>query len=207
MQRTTRLLWADQNLHPGDRQRLFATVSEAAPIRTVLYPGSFVDVAASFVFDDVTYVDNDARAAQFFADADGVNEIIGSHRSTPGAQWRFLVSDYRIDLGLPEESFDLLVSLYAGFVSEHCTQHLRIGGLLAVNPSHGDVAMASIDGRYELAAAVGRTHSGYRLITSDLDSFLVPQRDVEVTTDMLHVRGRAVGYSKTSFAYLFRRIA
>jgi hypothetical protein len=40
----------------------------------VLYPGSFVDVAASFVFPAVTYVDSDGRAAKFFDDVEGVDE-------------------------------------------------------------------------------------------------------------------------------------
>ena len=33
-----------------------------------LYPGSYVDLAPSFVWPSVTYVDTDRRAAQFFAD-------------------------------------------------------------------------------------------------------------------------------------------
>ncbi len=37
-----------------------------------------------------------------------------------------------------------------GFVFEHCTRYLRPVGWLLVNPSHGDVAMASINPEYSL---------------------------------------------------------
>lgn len=51
-------------------------MSQAVDAATVLYPGSYVDIAASFVFPSVTYVDIDARAARFFSDSNGVDEII-----------------------------------------------------------------------------------------------------------------------------------
>ena len=50
----SRRLWREQDKHEGDRQRLFTAVSEAFPANRVLYVGSFVDIAPSFVFDDVT---------------------------------------------------------------------------------------------------------------------------------------------------------
>ena len=53
----------------------------------VLYPGSYVDVAASFVFSNVTYVDMDRRANRFFGDADGVREIIDAEGGSPAAQF------------------------------------------------------------------------------------------------------------------------
>jgi hypothetical protein len=134
MEERTRKLWDKQNRHPGDRDRLFAAVAEAVPeVSTALYPGSYVDVAPSFVFDAVTYVDIDRRAERFFADSDGVNEIIAKSRTahTP-ATWDFIPSDYS-NLSLPDKQFDLLISLYAGFVSEHCTSFLRHGGHLLAN--------------------------------------------------------------------------
>lgn len=112
----------------------------------MLYPGSYVDVAASFVFPRLTYVDSDSRAAKFFDDTEGVDEIVSAEQTSPvNREVEFVAGDYRGRLGLDDESFDLLISLYAGFVSEHCTRYLRIGGHLLVNPSHGDAAMASID--------------------------------------------------------------
>jgi hypothetical protein len=139
-------MWSKQDQHPGDRLRLFTAVRRAIEVDAALYPGSYVDIAASFAFPSVTYVDSDARAARFFSDSTGVNEIINGH--VPSAEernWDFIGADYTMDLGPPDAHFDLLISLYAGFVTEPCTRYLRRGGWLLANPSHGDAAIASID--------------------------------------------------------------
>ncbi len=208
MEERTRRLWQKQDQHEGDRWRLFTAVGEAVEAERVLYPGSYVDVAPSFVFGDVTYVDSDKRAAKFFADEPGVAEIIEEHPPVPrGSKFRFIHSDYTADLGLADESFDLLVSLYAGFISEACTRHLRVGGNLLVNPSHGDAAMASIDDRYELSGAVISQSGDYRVRTVDLDGYLIPKKpDIEVTPELLHERNLGIAYTKSAFAYLFTRL-
>ena len=202
----TKALWDKQNLHPGDRWRLFSAVGGTVAAERVLYPGAYVDVAPSFVFPLVTYVDVDARANAFFSNVAGVNEIIASHAGAPNhPQFQFIHSDYTADLGIAE-NYDLLVSLYAGFVSEHCTKNLRVGGTLLVNPSHGDVAMASIDPRYELTGVVTSVAGDYRVRTESLDGYLVPKKSVDLSPEMLHERGRGVAYTKSPFAYLFRRV-
>lgn len=209
MKPMTEKLWAKQNQHDGDRLRLFATVAGHVEASRVLYPGSFVDVAASFVFPAVSYVDVDRRAAKFFADREGVDEIIAANQTTVGTRLvEFVSGDYSDDLGLADESFDLLISLYAGFISEHCTRHLRVGGHLLVNPSHGDAAMASLDERYRLGAAItsGGAH-GYRVDARDLDTYLVPKKPQPITVERLHDLGRGIGYTRSPFAYLFERIA
>ena len=206
MREATRRLWEQQDRHPGDRLRLFGAVAEFVGETPVLYPGSFVDVAASFAFDTVTYVDSDRQAARFFADEEGVNEIIGHHRLRPTtASWRFIGDDYRAELDVAHRSAGLLVSLYAGFVSEHCTVYLRPGGWLLVNPSHGDAAMASISPEFSLAAVVDSRSGGYTVSDIDLDSYLIPRRPTTVTPELLHERGRGIAYTKSPFAYLFRR--
>ncbi len=204
----TEKLWAAQDRHTGDRFRLFSAVAAAVVAQTVLYPGSFVDLAPSFVFGEVTYVDLDRRAAHFFADTEGVDEIIAANAPAHGPRSvTFLHRDYREALDLEPESFDLLVSLYAGFVSEHCTEHLRIGGRLLVNPSHGDAAMASIDHRYRLAGVVIARPGRYRVSTEALEEYLVPKKPQTITAEALHERGRGIGYTRSPFAYLFERVA
>lgn len=174
----------------------------------VLYPGSYVDVAPSFVWPSVTYVDIDRRASRFFADEAGVQELLIEYGVGPAAHTvRFIAADYTDPLDLDDGEFDLLVSLYAGFVSETCTRYLRVGGSLLVNAGHGDTAMASIDPRYRLSAVVKSRSGDYRVDARDLDTYLVPKRDVEITKEMLHATGRGIAYTKSPFAYLFKRIA
>ena len=205
MKTRTSRLWAQQDRYPGDRHRLFEVVGAVVPVSSVLYPGSWVDVAASFVFDDVTYVDTDRRAGQFFDDHAGVDEIIAQHReSSSSSAWRFIKADYTTDLELPSSHFDLLVSLYAGFVSEHCTRYLRPGGHLLVNSSHGDAAMASINPGFRLVAVVDNHSGNYTATDKDLGSYLVPKKPTTITAQTLHEGGRDIAYTKPAFAYLFQ---
>ena len=205
MQDLTQKLWDKQNQHPGDRLRLFTAVGQFVDATTVLYPGSYVDVAASFPFESVTYVDVDARAARFFADTTGVDEIIAEQvRSEEVRSWRFVGADYASALDLQDASFDLLVSLYAGFVAEPCTRYLRPGGWLLVNPSHGDAAIASIDPRYRLVGVVQSRSGKYTVSDRNLDSYLIPKRELELTSDYIHESGRGVAYTTSPFAYVFQ---
>lgn len=177
-------------------------------VTRALYPGSYVDLAASFVFDSVTYVDIDRRAAAFFADEEGVREIIAERDRTPtDREIRFIHADYATELPLEDGSFDLLVSLFAGFVSEACLKYLRIGGTLLVNPSHGDAAMASIDPRLRLTGVVLSAGGDYRVSTQDLADYLIPKTPQKISAETLHALGRGIAYTKPAFAYLFERVS
>lgn len=174
----------------------------------MLYPGSYVDIAPSFVWPRVTYVDVDKRAASFFGDVDGVREIVQSHGGAPvDTAVTFLHADYTNELELPHEGFDLLVSLYAGPVSQYCTEHLRVDGVLLVNPSHGDVALASIDERYDLIGVVRSRSGDYAVSTDKLETYLTPKKPVDVTVELIERTGQGVAYTKSPFAYLFRRVS
>ena len=207
MKSKTAELWAKQDQHQGDRLRLFSAVAETFDVETVFYPGCYVDIAPSFVFRSVTYLDTDKRAPGFFADTDGVLELIAQHKGPPEPEVTFIHGDYTSTLELPDDHFDLLVSLYAGFISEHCTRHLKIGGTLLVNPSHGDAAMASIDPRYDFAGVVKSGAGDYRVDTRDLDTYLIPKKPQMITAESLHETNRGIGYTTSHFAYLFTRVS
>lgn len=155
--------------------RLFAAAAAVLPgSATVLYPGSFVDIGPSVWFDDVAYVDTDRRAARFFAQPGGVARLVTAKRSAagappgPGPEMRFHGMDYRTRLPVADGSIDLLISLYAGFVSEHCARYLRPGGLLLANNSHGDASLASLDHRYALFGVITGRGGRYRAGTAGL---------------------------------------
>lgn len=98
-----------------------------------------------------------------------------------------------------------MVSLYAGFVSEHCTRYLRSEGWLLVNLSHGDVAMASINPDYSLAAVVNSRSHGYAISERDLNGYLIPKRPTTITRDLLHRGGRGIAYTRSPFAFVLQR--
>ena len=204
----TRKLWSKQDQHQGDRQRLFTAVADAVDAEQVLYAGSYVDLAPSFCWPSVTYVDVDKRANQFFADTDGIEELIAENGADPSESTvRFIHADYNDDLDLADESQDLVISLYAGLISAACTKHLKIGGHLLVNSSHGDAALASIDPRYELSGVVVASSGDYRVKTTELATYLIPKKAVEITAELIRRTGRGIGYTKSPFAYLFERVA
>lgn len=66
--------------------------------------------------------------------------------------------------------------------------------------------MASIDSRYRFRGVVVSRSGRFRVRTNDLDTYLVPKRDVEVTVELLHETGRGVAYTKTPYAYIFERV-
>lgn len=201
--------YADYDRHPGDRIRLFAAVAMLVPSGAqVLYPGSYVDIGPSVLFDDVTYVDQDRRAERFFLDEPGVRELVATKREDLGLagpfRFRFVRADYREKLPLPERSIGLLISLYAGFISEHCSRYLAVGGLLLANNSHGDASMASLDPALSLAAVVKSAGGGYRIGDRNLESYLVPKQ-TPPTCDELRRKQRGVAYTKSPYAYVFRK--
>lgn len=204
-QTKTQMLWEKQDQHKGDRLRLFQAIGEVIPATKVLYAGSYVDVAPSFVFDDVTYADMDKRAAKFFADIDGVRQIISENGGSADAQFQFKHGDY-YDLELADQHFDLLISLYAGFISEACGHFLRIGGTLLVNSSHGDAALAALDPRFRFAGVVETNKDGYKVSRDNLDLYMVPKKPQTITRETLIASGRGIAYTKSPFAYLFERV-
>ncbi|WP_226963660.1 hypothetical protein [Nostocoides sp. F2B08] len=196
--------WSQYRASIGDRSTLFAQVAEACSIDRVLYPGSYVDLSPSTAFASVVYVDTDSRAQRFFADSELVGrELAGRTRPGAGTQVRFIGADYTVPLDLPHAHVDLLISLYAGPVWEHCGRHLRPGGWLLANASHGDASLAALDPRLRLVAAVHHRHGRYQFVTHGLDRYLVPKDPGGVNVDRIRATGRGVAYTQPAFAYLF----
>jgi hypothetical protein len=187
-----------------ERLELFQLLADKYPISRVMYPGSFVHVTHSFIFPHVVYVDSDKQAKKFFADP-AVHEWI-AHRN-PDALVNFHPADYTADFGESGQSFDLLISQYAGFVSQSCKRYLKIGGLLLANNSHGDASMASLDNSFVLVAVVTHRDNKFRLSENDLDSYFVPKSDkIAITQAYIEQIRRGVAYKKSANAYVFRRI-
>lgn len=190
-----------------ERLDLFQQLAEAYGVTSALYPGSFVHVTPSFVFPYTTYVDTDRRTRQFFDDPRSRTLIAARRQYAQPADVTFLAADYRQPLPLPQHSFDLLISQYAGFVSHYCRPYLKVGGLLLANNSHGDAGLAAINEEFVLTAVVQRRRGVHRLSTKNLDAYFVPNRDTPVTKEFLLGQTRGIGYTQTAVAYLFRRTA
>ncbi len=160
----------------------------------------------SFLIDTVTYVDMDHRARQFFEDRPGVDSIIASSGRGPGWWWRFIAQDYRQPLPDDCAPVDLLVSLFAGPVSAYCSDLLAPGGWLLANTSHGDVALAATDPRYELRAVLNRNPDGhYRIKDQELSGYLVPRAGEPPSRAQIIETNRGIAYERRANYYLFQR--
>ena len=95
--------------------------------------------------------------------------------------------------------------MYAGFVSTNCTRYLKPGGFLIANNSHGDASMAQLDERFDFIGAMHGRNETYRLVSSNLDSYFVTKKPLEITPDYLRKINRGVAYTKPANYYLFQR--
>jgi hypothetical protein len=197
--------WATYRQSIGDRSALFAAITRVWTPARALYPGCYLDISPSTVIPSVTYVDIDRRAARYFANHELVAvELEGRTLVGGEADVVFLHSDYTLPLQLPNAEFDLLISLYAGPVWDHCQQYLKPQGLLLANASHGDASLAALDPRLELVAAVHNRGDEYRLDRNALDSYLTPKKPMAADPELIRSNGRGIAYTRTAFAYLFR---
>jgi len=203
---------ADYDIHTDHRIRLFAAIAELIEPVKVLYPGSYVDIAPSVFFGNVHYVDMDKRADRFFQQHDAVTRLVATKRAKieqapSDITIRFDHTDYREPLDIEDGSVDLLISLYAGFISEHCTRYLSPGGHLVVNNSHGDASMASLNPVYDLVDVINSRKGIYRAATTNLDTYLIPKKGQQPTVDSLHTAGRGIAYTKSPYLYIFKKVS
>ena len=189
-----------------ERLDLFQALDERYGVQSALYPGCFVHITPSFVYPLTTYVDTDKRAKKFFA-SPAVLAFIAARKTYPqNPKVTFYASDYTQAIEEPDESYDLLISQYAGFVSQPCKRYLKVGGLLLVNNSHGDASMAFLDDDYEFVAAVMRRDGRHRISERNLDAYFVPKKPIQITKAYLERTQKGIGYQKTASSYLFRRV-
>ena len=189
-----------------ERLGQFLLLQKTFNIKSALYAGSFVHITPSFVFPKVVYVDSTKQAKAFFDDS-SVHEFVSKKKLyDEDSVISFHHKDYRKDIGEPIESFDLLISQYAGFVSYFCKKYLKINGILLANNSHGDASMASIDNDYRFIGVLNKRQNKFALSEKNLELYFIPKKPREITREYLEKTNRGFGYTKTPSAYIFRRI-
>lgn len=190
-----------------ERLDLFQQLADNYGVQSALYAGSFVHITPSFIYPSTVYIDNDKQAKKFFA-SEFPLDFINEHKTyDQQPTLRFYGQSYTEPIDEELESFDLLISQYAGFISQHCKQYLKIGGLLLANNSHGDASMADIDKQFELVAVVNRRNGKHKLKDTDLEQYLIPKKDIEITQEYLEKIQRGIGYTKSAEMYIFKKIS
>ena len=85
--------------------------------------------------------------------------------------YRFHPISYSSTLSEKEEYFDLLISHYAGFVSQDCKKYLKKDGLLVANNSHGDAGVANEDTDYRFIGVINFRNKKFYYSTNDLEKY------------------------------------
>ena len=190
-----------------ERMDLFLQIKEKYRVENALYPGSYVHITPSFVFPQVVYVDSDKNAKKFFSDPEPVFHFIEEKKKyQTKSSFRFIHGDYSESLDLPENSFDLLISQWAGPVSQSCKRYLKPGGILLVNNSHADAGIAFLDTDYEFVASVRINNGKYNISGMKLEEYFIPKTDKSVTIESLLRSGRGIAYTKSANSYLFKKM-
>ena len=184
-------------------ESLFKQITERFDIQSVLYPGCYVHITPSFYIPRGVYVDQELPAKKFFDNPSVINYIKSRKMYEETPEVIFYHQSYEEPIDEPEESFDLIVSQYAGFVSEPTKKYLKKGGLLLANNSHGDAGLASIDKDLKLVAVFRQ--SG--ISDKNLDQYFIPKKNTEITPKYLKDLGRGVGYTKTASNYIFEKVS
>lgn len=189
------------------RLGIFTILAEKYKIQTALYPGSFVHITPSFTIPKVVYVDSYKKTKKFFDNPEVYDFITKNKTYKEEPQITFHLKDYQKEIEEPKQSFDLLISQYAGFVSQYCKKYLKVGGLLLANNSHGDASMASIDKDYEIVGVFKkRSASKYTFSTKNLDTYFIPKKPRKITKAYLKQIQKGISYTKYVSSYLFKRV-
>ncbi len=189
-----------------ERLDLFQIIADRFNVQRALYPGSFVHITPSFIFPDVVYVDNDKQAKRFFGNPEVLKFVAGRKVYPQKAKVTFYFADFRDSFDEPSETFDLLISQYAGFVGQHCKPYLKTGGFLLANDSHGDAGLAAIDDDYQLKAVFSVRNGKHRISETNLDEYFIPKSQIQITKVYLEGLQKGIGYKKTAGVYLFQKV-
>lgn len=66
--------------------------------------------------------------------------------------------------------------------------------------------MAYLDNDYELVGVVNRQGDKFSFSATKLETYFVPKKNVPITKEYLEKIQRGIGYQKSAFAYVFRRV-
>ncbi len=184
----------------GNRVDLYRTVALKYGIKKAIYPGSHIDIFPSFVIPKVTYIDNFKGAIKFFKNQDKIQQYITSKKEYKDEPIiKFFGHNYEDDINI--EKVDMIISLYADFVGQATKKHLKPGGILLCNDSHGDATLAYVDQDYEF---IGIVNNRNQVKTNTLDKYFNFARPREIDVDKVLRTMKGPKYKLEPQCYLFR---
>ncbi|KXK09920.1 MAG: hypothetical protein QY330_00230 [Candidatus Dojkabacteria bacterium] len=187
-----------------ERLGLFKLLRDEFDIRSALYLGSFLHITPAFVFPKTVFVDSDRRVQKFYADPEIRKMVKSKKQYKSEADFIGIQQNYEKTNLLDEDSFDLLISQYAGFVSQAGKRYLKNNGILIVNNSHGDASMAFLDQDYQLVGVINHSNGNWRYSSKNLGDYFVPKKPPHPSVEQIKSVMRGVVYTKSAGIYVFK---
>jgi len=190
-----------------ERNELFRILADTLNIKHGLYPGSFVHITPSFFIPHMVYIDTDKRCKKFFSDKLTLDYIVRKKAYDESPEIRFHPADFTSSINEKAESFDLLISLYSGFISKHCKKYLKKSGLLIANNSHGDAPLAYFDQSFKMIGVVKRRGNHFKISDKDLNAYFQTKTGKPIDIERVEKTMRGPAFTKTAYAYIFKKIS
>jgi len=180
-------------------------------VKRVLYPGSWIHLTPSLVFPFVVYVDYFKGMEKMFTNPELLEYIYQNSKLNEKPIIKFHKADYKSKIKERNASFDLLISLSSGFVSQACGLFLRKKGFLFVNNEHYDAIMTYTDPKFQLFGVF--TYSGkYIIETKKIQEYFLTNKNQKITVEMVEENSKRspskakYKLKKKAAFYLFQKI-
>lgn len=191
----------------GDRYDVFKGISQQYSIKKALYPGSYVHITPSLIIPEVIYVDTDKKAINFFKKEKEIVDFIENNKMyKESSKIRFEPIDYWEEITVFNGHVDLLISQFAGFVSQACKKYLKKGGILLANDSHGDATMANEDDDFEFVGILKYIKGNYIIESDNLERYFIQRGGKPIDMDKVRKLMKGPKYVIASDYYVFRKI-
>ena len=187
-----------------ERVMLFKIINSAYSPQKGLYPGSFVHITPSFFIKDMTYIDSDKRVGSFFSDESLLDFIEENKEYSDKPIIKCFQEDYSNELPIEKNSFDIMFSFYAGFISQSCKKYLNDNGILICNNSHGDASIAFTDSDYSLIGVIMRNGDKFRIVDNNPELYFRKKDGSPIDRDKVLKRMTGENFTKNGYAYIFR---
>ena len=190
-----------------ERAGLFELIKAEYGCNTVLYPGCSIHITPSFYFQHVVYIDINELAKEFFQDDQNILSIINSNKKyKQSAYIQFIHSDYTKKLSVRENNFDLLLSIYAGGITESCKKYIKHGGIIVSNNHHDDAQQALKDSSFRLEALIRRKGKKYHVENGTGEEMIKVLQEHNMPLRYMKNSSSGLKYVDNEYYFVFRKI-
>jgi hypothetical protein len=133
--------------------------------------------------------------------------IVNSNKKyKQSAYIQFIHSDYTEKLPVRENNYDLLLSIYAGGITESCKKYIKPGGIIVSNNHRNDAQQALKDSSIRLEALIRRKGKKYNIENDTGEKMLKALQEHSVPTKNMKNSSSGLKYVDNEYYFVFRKI-